>query len=427
MTQQSSRVGFDGTRSKVPTATKGKTYTKNEMMDLVDYYADVWQIPRRLAHALTGQESGYQQRVTSKAGAHGVTQLMPATAKGLGVTDASDAAQNIWGGMKYLSQQFQTFGNWGLALAAYNAGPAAVSKARGVPPFPETQRYVRNIMSRAGFNFTGTYPVNFGLNDTNMKFIDKDTGALSRKGMNNLRYLLEQGAGYKGKVQCVYTNRPELLSNDPKYAEFASYRQMKGLDGKPLFRKGNNVDGFQVQVKTGEKAMNKLNPGAYAAIADSVSTHQTSFIPENDRDSIEALIHTFADRYDRSQQFDMNIKFNSNKFGLANLTADEYADYGVPYSVSSNPEMQARVLNQEFQRAKDVLGNERKAVFALAGGDIRDENGIIKSWEEVKQDKEAFRKNWYIQPSEDAAKRDEINTLVSNYNSYYNNIRGELA
>ncbi len=104
-----------------------------------------------LAHALVRQESGGNPNAISPVGARGVMQLMPATARSLGVRDIHDPAQNIEGGMKYLAQQLQTFGgNVPKALAAYNAGPGAVQKFGGIPPYRETQDYVRAIMARYG-------------------------------------------------------------------------------------------------------------------------------------------------------------------------------------------------------------------------------------------------------------------------------------
>lgn len=102
--------------------------------------------------ALIRQESGGQQGVSSGAGAIGFTQLMPATAASLGV-DPHDPRQNIRGGAKYLAQQLKAFkGDEMKALAAYNAGPGAVSKYGGVPPYKETQNYVKRVlaMSREG-------------------------------------------------------------------------------------------------------------------------------------------------------------------------------------------------------------------------------------------------------------------------------------
>lgn len=97
--------------------------------------------------ALVQQESGGDPRIVSGAGAGGLTQLMPATAKSLGVTSVFDPLQNLLGGAKYLLEQFKRFGTWELALAAYNAGPGAVAQFGGIPPYAETQGYVRNILA----------------------------------------------------------------------------------------------------------------------------------------------------------------------------------------------------------------------------------------------------------------------------------------
>ena len=96
--------------------------------------------------ALVWQESGFKVRARSRVGAMGLTQLMPATARGLGVKNPWSAAQNLNGGAKYLKQQLRRFGSARLALAAYNAGPGAVARYRGVPPYTETRNYVKRIL-----------------------------------------------------------------------------------------------------------------------------------------------------------------------------------------------------------------------------------------------------------------------------------------
>jgi len=108
-----------------------------------------YNIPESLAFSLITQESGGKQSAVSPKGATGIMQLMPGTAKELGV-DMNDPYQNIEGGMRYLSQQYDRFGSWPLALAAYNAGPGAVEKYGGIPPFEETELYVPTILNRAG-------------------------------------------------------------------------------------------------------------------------------------------------------------------------------------------------------------------------------------------------------------------------------------
>jgi soluble lytic murein transglycosylase-like protein len=101
-------------------------------------------VPEDLFLKLVQQESGFNPKAVSHKGALGLAQLMPQTAKVLRV-DPTDPYQNLDGGARYLKQQFNEFGNWRLALAAYNAGPGAVKKHGGVPPFRETQNYVKVI------------------------------------------------------------------------------------------------------------------------------------------------------------------------------------------------------------------------------------------------------------------------------------------
>jgi soluble lytic murein transglycosylase-like protein len=103
-----------------------------------------------LLAGLIKQESGFNPNAGSGAGAQGLTQLMPATARGLGVTNPLDPAQSIMGGAKYLKQQLDAFGgDVTKALAAYNAGPGAVKRFGGVPPYSETQNYVRVVQANA--------------------------------------------------------------------------------------------------------------------------------------------------------------------------------------------------------------------------------------------------------------------------------------
>ena len=105
-----------------------------------------------LLAAVARQESGYNPKAVSGAGAQGLMQLMPGTAKGLGVTNSFDPAQAVDGAARMLRDLTHRFGRVDLALAAYNAGPGAVMRYDGVPPYAETKNYVRNVMSMAGLS-----------------------------------------------------------------------------------------------------------------------------------------------------------------------------------------------------------------------------------------------------------------------------------
>lgn len=130
------------------TSTVKKEYatTAKQLEDIFSRASKKYNLSIDLLKAVAKQESNFQITAVSKSGAQGIMQLMPATAKALGVTDSFDPEQNIMGGAKFLSQMLERYnGNITLALAAYNAGPGSVDKYNGVPPYEETQDYVVKV------------------------------------------------------------------------------------------------------------------------------------------------------------------------------------------------------------------------------------------------------------------------------------------
>lgn len=115
--------------------------------DLINGAAARTGVPGELLAAVAKQESGFNPRAVSPAGAQGLMQLMPGTARGLGVTNSFDPAQAVDGAARLLRTLLDKFGSTELALAAYNAGPGAVARYDGIPPYRETQNYVRSIMA----------------------------------------------------------------------------------------------------------------------------------------------------------------------------------------------------------------------------------------------------------------------------------------
>ena len=126
--------------------SQGADASEQSMDAIFAEAAERYDVPLNLLKAMGKAESGFDANAVSPAGAQGVMQLMPSTAKSLGVEDPFDARSNIMGGAKYISQKLKQYnGNIDLALAAYNAGSGNVAKYGGVPPFSETRNYIARI------------------------------------------------------------------------------------------------------------------------------------------------------------------------------------------------------------------------------------------------------------------------------------------
>lgn len=121
-------------------------YSSGTISEIISEYARKYTVPEKLIYAVIRAESNFNPYAVSRSGARGLMQLMPGTASDMGVTDIFDPAQNIAGGTQYLAKMLGLFdNNIELALAAYNAGPTTVKNCGGIPPYPETQQYVKTV------------------------------------------------------------------------------------------------------------------------------------------------------------------------------------------------------------------------------------------------------------------------------------------
>ncbi len=137
-----------------PRLSPGK---KAEISYALLYFARVYDLDPRLLAAVVEAESSFSPRAVSPKGAKGLMQLMPGTARMLGVDDPFDIRQNIAGGARYLAMLYDLFGDWDLTLAAYHAGPGRVLAYRGIPPFRETRTFLSRV-NRSYARLRRTYP-----------------------------------------------------------------------------------------------------------------------------------------------------------------------------------------------------------------------------------------------------------------------------
>ena len=142
------RLLFRGKKKTTSWTLGDAVRSRNKLSLLIQNTAKRHGVDSALVHAVITAESRYNPDAVSRAGAEGLMQLMPGTAQRYGVRDARDPAENVSAGVRYLSDLLRQFRRINLALAAYNAGENAVLRyGRRIPPYPETQTYVRRVLS----------------------------------------------------------------------------------------------------------------------------------------------------------------------------------------------------------------------------------------------------------------------------------------
>lgn len=140
---------FNAYSSNVSSTKDSSNSSNKEINHIVREAAQKYNVDEKLIHSIIKVESNYNPHAKSSAGAVGLMQLMPGTARELGVSDRYNMTQNIFGGTKYIGKMLAQYkGNIQLALAAYNAGPGNVKKHGGIPPFKETQNYIQKVMKQ---------------------------------------------------------------------------------------------------------------------------------------------------------------------------------------------------------------------------------------------------------------------------------------
>lgn len=228
----------------------------------INQAASRYNLDPSLLHNVIMAESGGNPQARSPAGALGLMQLMPSTASGLGVKNPFDPYQNIMGGAKYLSDQIKRFGSVESALAAYNAGPGAVEKYGGVPPYAETQAYVKKILGGQPSTGSGVAgPISYGGGPDTAGF-RAEASKVSRIFSDNpvkLAYYLDQAK--QRYLSNVPSEASQTLSNG--FVGGVSTYPTSGRDYRWLQRLGQTKFGLRNDPGTSQTTGGRHAAGSY--------------------------------------------------------------------------------------------------------------------------------------------------------------------
>ena len=178
-------------------------YLPSDIAGIVSYYSRKYKLDPNLVYAIIRVESNFQRRAVSRAGAQGLMQLMPDTARHMGVRDPFNPAENIAGGTQYLAKLLEVFhGDLTKALAGYNAGPETVKRYKGVPPYKETQQYVRSV------RYFASYYRRYGVNPIHFAKMEKDVAGLSGSAAEPRFYRVYFHSGLSQPVENVIEDHP---------------------------------------------------------------------------------------------------------------------------------------------------------------------------------------------------------------------------
>jgi hypothetical protein len=325
--------------------------------DIINQAGQQYNVDPALLRAVMGQESGGNPSAISPKGASGLMQLMPATAKQLGVTDINDPQQNIMAGAKYLSQQLDKYQDIPTALAAYNAGPGAVDKAGGIPNFPETQGYVKNIMAKYQPQSAADQPQKAQAKAAPDLFADARANAQGNQGPNLFADAAKQAQGNAApNAQPVAPNQTPQQQYDPTQGMSTTQKLLAGA-GKSVVDMGHGI------TQLGAEGLNAISPSLV-----SNQTVQNLRQQEDERKQLDApLMNTGAG----------TTGYIGGALATSLLPAGIVAKGAEAANLARTANVARTVLNPNTYKAAATIGALQGAAAPVGTEDSRTTNALL--------------------------------------------------